>query len=48
MVTPDWKAFDPVELAKRTEKIVCKGDRRKYTAFYCTGVYGGIAREEKQ
>lgn len=35
--------FDPVELAKRTEQIVCRGDRRKYTRFYCTGVYGGIA-----
>ena len=26
-----------------TEKIVCRGNKRKYTAFYATGVYGGIA-----
>jgi uncharacterized Fe-S cluster-containing radical SAM superfamily protein len=35
--------FDPLELAARTEDIVAKGDARKYTAFYCTGVYGGIS-----
>jgi len=35
--------FDPLELARRTEEIVCRGDHRKYTKFYCTGVYGGIA-----
>jgi uncharacterized Fe-S cluster-containing radical SAM superfamily protein len=35
--------FDPLELAKQTERIVCQGDRRKYTEFYATGVYGGIA-----
>jgi uncharacterized Fe-S cluster-containing radical SAM superfamily protein len=35
--------FDPMELAGRTEEIVCRGDSRKYTEFYCTGVYGGIA-----
>ena len=32
-----------LELAKKTEEIVCYGDKRKYTKFYCTGVYGGIA-----
>jgi uncharacterized Fe-S cluster-containing radical SAM superfamily protein len=32
-----------VELAKQTDEIVCRGDFRKYTTFYCTGVYGGIA-----
>jgi len=37
-VTPGFKPFDPVKLAKVTEKIVCKGDKRKYTAFYATGV----------
>jgi uncharacterized Fe-S cluster-containing radical SAM superfamily protein len=42
-VTPSTKPFDPVELLKQTEKIVCDGDRRKYTDFYATGVYGGIA-----
>ena len=40
---PGFTPFDPVELARRTEEIVCRGDSRKYTKFYCTGVYGGIA-----
>lgn len=40
---PGFTPFDPLELARRTEAIVCRGDRRKYTKFYCTGVYGGIA-----
>ena len=35
--------FNPIEVARRTEVIVCRGDARKYTAFYATGVYGGIA-----
>ncbi|RLF04422.1 MAG: molybdenum cofactor biosynthesis protein MoaA [Thermoprotei archaeon] len=35
--------FNPLDVAKQTESIVCKGDARKYTAFYATGVYGGIA-----
>ena len=35
--------FDPLELARSTEEIVSRGDARKYTAFYCTGVYGGIS-----
>ncbi|MFQ5712127.1 MAG: hypothetical protein ACE5GD_10185 [Candidatus Geothermarchaeales archaeon] len=38
-VTPNFTPFDPVELAKRTERIVCHGDERKYTDFYATGVY---------
>ncbi len=46
-VTPGFKPFDPVELARRTEEIVTRyrGGRceRKYTDFYATGVYGGIA-----
>jgi uncharacterized Fe-S cluster-containing radical SAM superfamily protein len=42
-LTPDTKPFDPIELAKETEKLVCKGRKRKYTGFYATGVYGGIA-----
>lgn len=42
-VTPGFQPFDPVELAKDTESIVCRGDARKYTDFYATGVYGGIA-----
>jgi len=40
---PGFTPFDPVELARRTERIVCRGNRRKYTKFYCTRVYGGIA-----
>ncbi|UCG68479.1 MAG: radical SAM protein [Thermoplasmata archaeon] len=43
ILTKDSEPFDPLELARETEKIVCKGDARKYTAFYATGVYGGIA-----
>jgi uncharacterized Fe-S cluster-containing radical SAM superfamily protein len=35
--------FDPVDVAKQTERIVCRDGARKYTAFYATGVYGGIA-----
>lgn len=35
--------FDPIELAKETEKIVSCHSKRKYTSFYCTGVYGGIS-----
>ena len=40
---PGFTPFDPLELASQTEKIVCRGNHRKYTKFYCTGVYGGIA-----
>ena len=40
---PGFIPFDPLELAKQTEKIVCRGDRRKYTKFTCTRMYGGIA-----
>jgi len=46
-VTPKFEPFDPVELARETEKIVTrKGPHRlerKYETFYATGVYGGIA-----
>jgi len=46
-VTPTFQPFDPVELAKDTEKIVTRvgpnGMERKYEDFYATGVYGGIA-----
>jgi len=41
-IKPGFEPFDPVELAKETEKIVCRGNERKYTAFYATGVYQGI------
>jgi len=40
---PGFTPFDPLALARRTEEIICQGDRRKYTKFYCPGVYGGIA-----
>ncbi len=43
LLSKDFKPCDPVELARITEDIVCKGDTRKYTDFYATGVYGGIA-----
>jgi len=46
-LTPSSEPFDPVELMRATEAIVCRrgpeGLERKYTAFYATGVYGGIA-----
>lgn len=46
-ITPEFEPFDPVELARRTEEIVTgyRNGRceRKYTDFYATGVYGGIA-----
>lgn len=42
-VTRDFIYCDPVELAKETEKIVCKDLARKYTDFYTVGVYGGIS-----
>ncbi len=42
-LTPGSKPFDPLRLAHQTEEIVCRGKSRKYTDFYCTGVYGGIS-----
>jgi len=42
-LTPQSKPFDPIKLARQTEEIVCRGKSRKYTDFYCTGVYGGIS-----
>jgi len=42
-VTVQSEPFDPLELAKETEKIVCRGDERKYADFYATSVYRGIA-----
>ena len=47
MLRPGMKPFNPLELTRETERIVCRegpeGLERKYTAFYATGVYGGIA-----
>lgn len=42
-LTQESKPFDPINLAHQTEEIVGKGRSRKYTGFYCTGVYGGIS-----
>ncbi len=42
-LTKDFEPYDPIEMAKETEKLACKGNARKYTDFYATGVYGGIA-----
>jgi uncharacterized Fe-S cluster-containing radical SAM superfamily protein len=40
---PGFTPFDPLELARCTEEIVCDGERRKYTKFSCPRMYGGIA-----
>lgn len=41
-VRPGFKHFDPVLLAEETEKIVCKGNKRKYTGFVLDPEYRGI------
>jgi len=38
-----FQPYDPLALLRLTEEMACRGDARKYTAFHCTGVYGGIA-----
>jgi len=38
-----FEPFDPIELARLTEAKVSRGSSRKYTDFYCVGVYGGIS-----
>ena len=35
--------YDPVALAAETEKIVIRGDKRKYYRFRSARFYGGIA-----
>jgi uncharacterized Fe-S cluster-containing radical SAM superfamily protein len=46
-LTPKSKPFDPLELARETERMVTRGGveglERKYTGFYSVPVYGGIA-----
>jgi uncharacterized Fe-S cluster-containing radical SAM superfamily protein len=42
-LVPGFTPFDPLELARQTEQIVCNGNRRKYTKFSCPRMYGGIA-----
>lgn len=37
------QAFDPLDLTEQTQKLVSQGSSRKYTSFYCVGVYGGIS-----
>jgi uncharacterized Fe-S cluster-containing radical SAM superfamily protein len=38
-----FEPYDPLELMRLTEEKVCRGEARKYTDFYCVGVYGGIS-----
>ncbi|MFQ5814028.1 MAG: radical SAM protein [Anaerolineae bacterium] len=38
-----FEPFDPIELAQLTEAKISRGSSRKYTDFYCVGVYGGIS-----
>ncbi len=46
-LTPKFQPFDPIKLAKETEKIATRdgpeGLERKYAGVYCAPVYGGIA-----
>ena len=46
-LTPGFEPFDPLELARETEKVVTKegkeGLERKYAGIYSAPVYGGIA-----
>ncbi len=46
-VTPNFKPFDPLDLAKRTERIIGKQKDgrwlRKYDKFSVAGVYRGIS-----
>lgn len=46
-LTPGFAPFDPLELARQTEKIVTRegpdGLERKYAGIYSAPVYGGIA-----
>jgi len=42
-ITKDFVPFDPLKLATETERICLRDSSRKYTDFYCTGVYGGIS-----
>jgi len=47
LLSPSFKPFDPLELARETDRIVTRegpeGLERKYTAFYSVPVYRGIA-----
>lgn len=39
----DFIPFNPLSLTDQTKSLVCQGNQRKYTDFYCVGVYGGIS-----
>jgi uncharacterized Fe-S cluster-containing radical SAM superfamily protein len=45
VVTPRSKPYDPLKLARATQRLVCRleDSARKYTNIYLAGVYGGIA-----
>ncbi len=45
VVTPLSTPYNPLELAKATQRLVCRPEdsARKYTNIYLAGVYGGIA-----
>jgi uncharacterized Fe-S cluster-containing radical SAM superfamily protein len=43
LIGKKFQPFSPIKLAERTETIVGNGNKRRYTHFYCTGVYGGIS-----
>lgn len=43
LINKNFIPFHPIELAQWTESIVADGNKRRYTHFYCTGVYGGIS-----
>jgi len=43
MIDKNTKPFNPIRLQRLTETIVGSGNKRRYTHFYCTGVYGGIS-----
>jgi len=43
MIDKDLTPFNPIELQRLTEAMVGRGNKRRYTHFYCTGVYGGIS-----
>ena len=40
---PGMEPFDPLSLTELTLPVVGRDDARKYTRFYCAGVYGGIS-----
>ena len=37
-----FQPYDPIELMRLTEDKVCRGETRKYTDFYCVGVYAAF------